>query len=280
MTGISAMAISPPTLETFQITLTPQGVAVIAFNRPKRLNALIPKTYENWIEALDWASTSPEVKVVVFTGNGKFYSSGVELIVQPTLEGLSLEEKKIFTRKSLEPAEKIANALIQFPKLLIAAVNGPAVGYAVTTLGLFDVIYSVPEATFHTPFMQLGFCAEGCSSYLFPKIFGYSVANEFLLMGRKFTASELERLGFISRIIPSDNFLQNVLELANAAAKYPYNAMIQTKNLIRVTEREELVKVNKREIDVLVERWLSDESKQAIQEFVKASQQKRNNSKL
>jgi peroxisomal 3,2-trans-enoyl-CoA isomerase len=76
--------------------------------------------------------------------------------------------------------------MINFPKLLIGAVNGKArikmigcyssvallghcIGFGTTTLALCDVVYSVPEATYSTPFMKLGFCAEGCSSVLFPR---------------------------------------------------------------------------------------------------------------
>lgn len=58
---------------------------------------------------------------------------------------------------------------------------GPAIGFGVTTLALCDVVYSVPEATFNTPFMKLAFCAEGCSSILFPRIMGATKANEMLV---------------------------------------------------------------------------------------------------
>lgn len=123
----------------------------------------------------------------------------------------------------------------------------------------------MPEATFGTPFMKLGFCAEGCSSILFPKIMGPSKANEMLLMGRTFTAQELEQCGFISQVIPSEGFREKVLEIAENAADFSSVAMGITKKLIRDTDREELLLINDIEMKQLS---LCMESKESINQIL------------
>ena len=72
---------------------------------------------------------------------------------------------------------KFVGSFIDFPKPLIAAINGPAVGISVTVLGLFDIVYATDRATFHTPFMELGQSPEGCSSFTFPRIMGPSLVG-------------------------------------------------------------------------------------------------------
>ena len=72
---------------------------------------------------------------------------------------------------------KYVDAYINFPKPLIAAVNGPAIGVSVTVLGLCDLVYATDKASFHTPFMTLGQSPEGCSSLTFPRLMGHAKVN-------------------------------------------------------------------------------------------------------
>ncbi|CAO3567164.1 unnamed protein product [Mortierella alpina] len=258
----------PTDLDTFDIKLLEHGVAVIAFNRPKKYNALNPQVYDQWGRALEWAAKSDDVRVVVLTGHGKYFTSGQELTIPDSSE---MEEgAEVLYKKRSAYTTKVVEELIRFPKLIIAAIQGPVIGFGVTSTALCDVVYTVPDATFNTPFMQLGFCAEACSSIVFPRIMGSSRANEMLLMGRKFTAEEMKEAGMVARIFPKESFMAEVLRLATNAAKFPPQAMKDTKALIRDREYDLLEQINKREMELLGVRMASDESAQAIMEFMMA----------
>lgn len=85
-------------------------------------------------------------------------------------------------------------------------------------MALCDIVYASDTATFTTPFMKLGFCAEGCASVVFPAIMGLSKANEMLLLGKTMTASELERCGLVASVFPFDSFHEEVMKQAEILA--------------------------------------------------------------
>ncbi|KAI9596580.1 ClpP/crotonase-like domain-containing protein [Syncephalis fuscata] len=272
-----------PQSDTLQIRLialnTPEDgpdadygyLAVITFDRPNRANALSPEAYVSWRDAMAWAAETDAVRAVILTGNGRFYCSGQEL----TGSFASTPDFEADLRRRVGVTENLVDIFIDFPKLLVAAVNGPAYGFGVTHLAICDTVYATKEATFKTPFMELGFCAEGCSSYLFPKIMGTSRANEMILMGRQFTAEEMVNSHYISQILPSEDFLQRVIDITIPAARFPTMAVRQSKELVMSkAERTFLHEINKREMTLLIERMLSKECHDAIANFL-ISQQKR-----
>jgi peroxisomal 3,2-trans-enoyl-CoA isomerase len=121
----------------------------------------------------------------------EFYSSGNDLknFTDALASGGEGADLAAMARGSCATLVRFVDAFIDFPKALIAAVNGPAHGVAVTTALLADLLYTNEQATFTTPFTKLGQNPEGCSSILFPAILGQR-ANRMLLLGETLTAQE------------------------------------------------------------------------------------------
>lgn len=222
------------------------GVRLIKFNRPSKKNAIDTAMYEQLTKILTEDSKDNDVVATIFTGVGDYYSSGNEINI-----------KEVDTvQEACDKVQFFVDALIDYPKLLIAVVNGPSIGIAVTILGLFDVVYASDRATFHTPFVKLGLCAEGCSSYLFPRILGRSKASEMLLLAKKLTATEACDAGLISKIIPHEK----LEEFLNGLMKYgtlPLQSLLKSKELINGPLRKTLHEVNRNEM-VMVYKCIND----------------------
>lgn len=240
------------------------GITTIRLNRPTKKNALTTQMYHDIIAALQ-AASKDESTITVLTGSGDYYCSGNDLTNFTHLSAGGLEE---MARSGEVLLRDFVDCLIDFPKPLVAVVNGPAVGISVTILGLFDVVYATDRATFHTPFSHLGQSPEGCSSYTFPKIMGSSKAAEMLLFGKKLTAQEACARGLVTEVFPDGTFQKEVWARLKAYSKLPPNALRISKQIIRKQEKEKLHAVNAEESSVLRERWLSDECMNAIASFL------------
>ncbi|KAI8341135.1 ClpP/crotonase-like domain-containing protein [Chlamydoabsidia padenii] len=261
---------SLPTFKNFEATLFPSGVYEFAFNRPHIYNAISKEVYQEWLDAIKWAAQDDRVKVFLLTGRGAYYCSGLQL-QRPDFSEAG-DRADVLKR---EITKSLVAALIDFPKLLIAAVNGPAYGFAVTSLALCDVVYATPDATFTTPFMKLAFCAEACSSYTFPRIMGNTIANEMLLMGHTKSVDEMVACGFVSRTIPKDRIRTEALQLAEDTTQFSTAALKVTKDLVRGFERQLLHRINNNEMAQLYHQVRTPESIASLNGFVDASEKRR-----
>lgn len=165
--------------------------------------------------------------------------------------------------------------MINSNKILVTAVNGAAPGWGTSSLALADLVYATPDAIFFAPFVQLGICAEACSSITFAKIMGHQKAASLLLAGDRMTASELERAGLVNKIIPKENFLEDVRKICGRIAKQPTEALRFNKSLLMRTSRQELLEANEIEVNLLRERARSQEAKSAVSNFLLDQQRKR-----
>ncbi|XP_072267866.1 enoyl-CoA delta isomerase 2-like [Pyxicephalus adspersus] len=247
------------TLEVF----SQDNITKIFLNRPEKKNAITLQMYKEIGLALDEAAKDDSV-ITVLTGYGDYYCSGNDL---NNFTNIPPEGKEKMASDSAVILKEFVSKFIDFPKPLIAVVNGPAVGISVTVLGLFDLVYATDRATFHTPFSQLGQSPEGCSSYTFPRIMGLSKASEVLLFNKLLTAHEACQLGLVTEVFPDSTFQKEVWERLKGYSSLPKNSLAFSKQLVRATEKEKLHAVNIQECERLKERWLSEECMNAIISF-------------
>lgn len=238
------------------------GIRLIKLNRPKKMNSLTNEMYRSITDALTEANSDDSTKIVVMTGTGDYFCSGNDLgnLTNVTDVKAAADAGKI-------QLQKYVASYIDLRKPLIVLVNGPAVGIAVTILGMADIVYATERATFTTPFSSLGQVPEACSSYTFPRIMGYAKANEMLLFNSKITAKQALEAGLLTAVFPDDSFEAETRKRVEEYAQLPVKSLVYSKDLVRGREREVLHSVNNAECDRIYERWQSEDCMNAIMKF-------------
>lgn len=244
-------------------------IAILKYNRPKSGNSLHPQLVAEMLSALRWADSQPEVRIIIQTGEGRFFCTGMEL--------LNTEVPMSFALGS--DFHQLNKTLISSEKILIAAVNGPAAGYGVSSLALFDLVYCVPDAYFFTPFVKWGMATEGASSFTFSRLMGHQKAAALCLAGEQISADEAERLHLVTKIFPNDKFRHEVVEVARRLANMPQGALRTTKKLMKTPVLDALHEANDRECATIhEERFGYEEYTEAIRQF-KLDQERKRQSK-
>lgn len=248
---------------------------IITISNIKKKNAWNRKSYEQITNALNEAGSDESVSIVAITGAGDFYSSGNDM--SDVVNRMGSENPADQLVQSAKTLSDVVEAFYNCKKPLICVVNGPCIGIAATTAALCDVIYASESAYFYTPFSLLGLVAEGCSSYVFPKILGTSKASEMLLFNHKMSSLEALKTGFVSEIFKSSELESKIWPRLENYSQLSQSSMMETKALIKRNELEILNRVNKEEGAALTARWTSGEAVHAIMEFMqrkKATQSK------
>ncbi|CAG4950104.1 unnamed protein product [Colias eurytheme] len=216
------------------------NVRLIQFNKPKKKNAIDYNMYVEITKLINNAATDDNISIVVLTGTGDFYCSGNDLNNDPGN-----------TDALLKAIEQFIESIILFPKLLIAIVNGPAVGIAVTTLPLCDFVYASEDAFFYTPFSKLELVSEACSSITFPSLLGERMARQMLMLNYKMTAKEALQYGLISNVYKKQELQSKSWKNIKELLKLSQHSLITTKRLMREPNIKKLIEINKLEIQEL-----------------------------
>jgi enoyl-CoA hydratase/carnithine racemase len=225
------------------------GVLLLTFNRPERKNALDQATTLAFLEEIQASGTDAETRVIVVTGAGGNYSSGADL-----------EDFQNLAQRTNPPiGQRMMEALNSASKPVIAAVEGLAVGGSVTMLLHFDIVYASRSARFRLPFVDLGTCPEGASSYYLPLLAGHRKAAELLMLGEFFSAETACAIGLVNATTDDGAALQAALVSAQKLAAKSTESLRLTKMLLRDGHREAVRRVMDHEHGLFTERLHSAE---------------------
>ena len=200
------------------------GVVTITLNRVEKKNSITAAMYGAMADALTHAAQDAATRVVVLQGHATIFSAGNDIADFQKGATESQEESSVF---------RFLRAIASFPKPLVAAVCGPAVGVGTTMLFHCDLVYAGDNAAFSLPFVNLGLCPEAASSLLIPQMMGYHRAAEALLLGEPFMAEAALEVGLVNRIVPPMEANGVAQAQARKLAAKPLNALVETKRLMK-----------------------------------------------
>jgi enoyl-CoA hydratase/carnithine racemase len=240
-----------------EITSTRIGqTQVIRFNRPEKMNAITRDMYAGLTSALNEAAGDFGVRAVVITSEGEHFTAGNDI-------------KDFMANPPTEESSDVARflaALLEFPKPLIAAVKGNAIGVGTTMLLHCDIVIAAPNTNFSMPFTSLGLVPEAGSSKLFPELVGYQRAARIFMTGDPFSADEAKEMGLVESISADPE--RQAMEIAERIGQQPPQAIINTKALMKAGKHDAVAAVMKAEFQIFALALQSEEAAEAFMKFM------------
>jgi len=234
----------------------------IQLNRPAKKNAMTSSMYLTLADLISSAAKDDGICAVLWHGAGDSFCAGndiEEFVKDPPGAGES-------------PQARLMDALLNFEKPIVAAVQGMAVGAGTTMLTHFDFVYAGESAKFQMPFISLGLVPEFGSTCSVPACIGYVHAADLILLGQTFDAVRAAELGLVTRVIPDEMLLTTATETAQKLAQEPASALQACKRLMKWSTRQQVEDAMRAENDEFASRVRSPEAREAMRVFLEKRQ--------
>ena len=232
------------------------NILVLSFNRPEKMNALTRSMYAGLAKGLSDAAGDFGIRAVIITSENQHFTAGNDIADfmdnPPTSDSSEVSQ--------------FLESLLNFPKPLLAAVKGNAVGVGTTMLLHCDVVVASPAAKFSMPFASLGLVPEAGSSLLFPQLVGYQRAARIFMTGESFDAPMAVEMGLVTSI--ENDPLAEAMKIAQQIADQPPQAIINTKALLKAKSHDAVAAVMKAEFEIFAMALQSDEAMEAFMKFM------------
>lgn len=208
-------------------------IATITLNRPERMNAFSDVMLREWADAIRRSQEDEDVRVVILTGAGRGFCTGADLkAVGSEDRVLRAQATAAERRNSLRlTVHRVAQALQYLDKPYIAAVNGAAVGAGMDMASLADIRIASDKARFGMSYVNVGVVPGDGGAWLLPRIVGLQRALDLIWSGEIFNAQQALEMGYVFRVIPQANLMQEVTAYAERLASGPPVAIQLAKRL-------------------------------------------------
>ena len=239
------------------------GVRTITLNRPERLNAIDPELADALPRAVDEAARADDVRVLVITGAGRGFCSGLDISSPPRLPESTRADR-------LDPFAWVGRwvmALVACEKPVIAAVNGVAAGAGFGLALAADIRLIASSARLTAGYVRRALSPDTGVSHLLPRLVGASRATEILFTGRDLDAAEAERIGLAALVIPDESFAEQVRAYATRLAAGPPIALALTKRLLASSFDAPLTGQLEREFAYIKTCFVSRDAAEALRAF-------------
>jgi enoyl-CoA hydratase/carnithine racemase len=217
--------------EDIRLTIE-DGVATITLHRPDKLNAYTTAMGDEVVAAFARCREDAAVRAVVLTGAGRAFCAGVDLehLKAHQAGGNASRGPKLGEEDFLR---KLPLDLVEFPKPVVAAINGPAIGVGVTMVLPCDVRIAAEGAKLGLTFAKLGLLPGLGSTHLLPRLVGMAKALELVLTARVVTAFEAKEIGLVNQVVANDHLFPAALDMARAMAQHRPEVLAAAKAALR-----------------------------------------------
>lgn len=238
-------------------------IATLTLNRPEVFNSFNREMALLLQNEMDSCEKNPEVRAIVIIGSGKAFCAGQDL-KEVTSPELNPGFKKILE----EHYNPIITRIRNIEKPIIGAINGVAAGAGANIALACDVVVASENASFIQAFSKIGLVPDSAGTFFLPRLIGFQKASALMMLGDKVSAEEAEKLGMVYKTVPSENFMEEVNNIASILANMPTKALGLTKRLLNNSMRNSLEEQLNLESKLQIESAQSEDYAEGVDAFV------------
>jgi len=236
-----------------------QSILVIKISRAEVRNALCDATYAALASTLNDAKDDKGLEFIILTGDGEFFCGGMDL-----KNGF-----KAYDETQDNPVHRFMCSMIECPKVLVALVNGPAIGIGTTLLLHVDLVFALRSAYFWIPFIRACIVPEFASSKMLPEVIGRAAAGRMVLLGQKLTAEEAFQRGLVGELLDCEPKLAvtkvaQTLRESLQGIPHAGSALLESKRLMRLDRVDSVKRAILVELEAVTRRIASGKTGDAV----------------